>query len=75
MRLDVGINFHKQKKHGIRTWNISIYNATNQKNPFLVYAATEYDYAEATGQENERKVFKKLTIFTIIPSISYAYKF
>lgn len=75
MRLDVGVNFHKQKKYGIRTWNFSIYNATNQKNPFLVYAATEYDYAEATGQENERKVFKKLTIFTIIPSISYAYKF
>lgn len=75
MRLDLGVNFHKQKKHGIRTWNFSVYNATNQKNPFLIYVSSDYDYNPETGEYTEKKSLKKLTIFTIIPSISYTYKF
>jgi len=75
MRLDLGVNFHKQKKHGIRTWNFSVYNATNQKNPFLIYVSSDYDYNQETGEYTEKKSLKKLTLFTIIPSISYAYTF
>ncbi|HPK30021.1 MAG TPA: TonB-dependent receptor [Bacteroidales bacterium] len=67
-RLDLGINFHKQKKHGIRTWNISIYNAYNNMNAFMVYPG--YD-----DKNSEMKKLKKLTIFPIIPSVSYSYKF
>ena len=43
---DISVNFHKQKKHGIRTWNISVYNVYNCKNPFIVYA--DYKWNEAT---------------------------
>lgn len=60
-RLDIGMNFHKQKKHGIRTWSISVYNVYNRHNPYMVYKS---------GNQ-----LMQLSIFPIIPSISYQYKF
>ena len=74
-RMDISVNFHKQKKHGIRTWNISIYNLYNRQNPFIVYPKTEY-MALSDGQS-----FRSFTglyqrsLFPIMPSISYIYKF
>ena len=70
-RLDVGMNFHKQKKHGLRTWNLSVYNAYNHNNPFIVY--TRYNWDEATQQE--KKALMQASLFPIIPSVSYSYKF
>ena len=70
-RLDLSVNFHKQKKHGIRTWNISIYNVYNHQNPWVVY--TDYGWDEATGQE--RKRLMQASLFPIIPSVSYSFKF
>jgi hypothetical protein len=63
--LDIGINFHKQKKKGIRTWNISVYNVYNRQNPFYMY----WD-----SKETETKL-KQVCILPIIPSVSYSYKF
>lgn len=77
-RLDLSISFHKQKRYGTRTWNISVYNAYNNMNPFLMYPSTDYEYLN-DGHGNLMvktvKKFKKLTIFPIIPSITYSYKF
>lgn len=72
-RMDVGFNFHKQKKHGIRTWNLSIYNAYGRQNPFFLYFenSTEAEY-NATGKSRK---LTQLSLFPIIPSISYSYKF
>jgi hypothetical protein len=70
-RLDVSMNFHKQKKHGIRTWNLSVYNAYNHNNPFLVY--TSYGFDENTHQE--KKVLMQASLFPMIPSVSYSFKF
>ena len=70
-RLDLSVNFHKQKKHGIRTWNISVYNVYNHKNPFIVY--TDYGWDEAT--QTERKRLMQASLFPIIPSVSYSFKF
>lgn len=80
-RFDLGVNFHKQKKRGIRTWNISIYNVYNQMNPFLIYQGTSgyheayYDEQGKFHDREAKKVLKKLTIFPILPSISYSFKF
>jgi len=63
-RLDVGFNFKKEKKKGIRTWNISVYNLYNRKNPY------NYEY----GTINGKLVFGKYTLFPIMPSVSYSYK-
>lgn len=66
-RLDVGVQFIKEKKKGTRTWEISFYNIYNRKNPFFY----NIDYAPGT---NEKGLYK-YTIFPIIPSITYSYKF
>ena len=76
-RMDIGFNWHKKKKHGVRTWNISLYNAYNQKNPFIVRQSysKDYVYNPETNTYDSRKIFVKTSIFPIIPSISYSYKF
>ena len=70
-RLDLSVNFHKQKKHGIRTWNISVYNVYNHNNPWVVY--TDYHWDAAT--DTEKKVLMQASLFPIIPSVSYSFKF
>jgi len=72
-RMDVGFNLHKQKKHGIRTWNISCYNAYARQNAFfLFFDSTSEAEFEETGKYRK---LKQLCLFPIIPSISYSYKF
>lgn len=65
-RLDVGINFHKQKKWGERIWNISFYNAYNRRNPMFIYS----NYYHGAGTK-----FFQASLFPIIPSFSYIFKF
>lgn len=74
-RMDLGVNFHKQKRWGLRTWNISIYNVYNQFNPFFVYPASESVYDSQKGEHVTREVLKQATLFPIIPSVSYSVKF
>lgn len=74
-RADIGVNFHKKKKRGIRTWNISVYNAYNQKNPFMVYPSSEGSMNINTGTYETKSVLKQVTLFPIIPSVSYSFKF
>lgn len=74
-RMDVGVNFHKKKKRGIRTWNISVYNAYNQKNPFMVYQSYDGYYDKNEQTYKEKSVLKQVTLFPIIPSVSYSFKF
>lgn len=69
-RLNIGINFNKKTKHGIRTWNISLYNAYNAMNPTFVYRSTSSS-KEALG----KTVIKKYTLLPLIPSFTYTYKF
>ena len=69
-RLDLGVQFHKEKNHGrVRTWTVSVYNLYNRKNPFFYFFENEYN-----GVVDETKL-KKVSIFTIIPSITYSLKF
>lgn len=74
-RLDFSVNFHKQKKHGVRTWNVSIYNVYNKLNPFFVRQKMEFVRHDEQLYERYKIVFEKVSIFPIIPSISYIYKF
>ncbi|NDK56680.1 TonB-dependent receptor [Pontibacter fetidus] len=69
-RMDLGIQFHKKKKWGERTWEVSFYNAYNRKNPFFYYI----DVESTEGQQTEAKL-KQVTLFPIIPSFSYGSKF
>ncbi len=68
-RLDVGVNIHKEKRWGEATWSFGIYNAYNRKNPFYL----EYGYLK--NSTNDNKVLKQISLFPILPSISYSFKF
>ncbi|WP_026631120.1 TonB-dependent receptor [Dyadobacter alkalitolerans] len=69
-RLDLAIQFHKKKKRHERTWEFSVYNAYNRKNPFF------YDRSEEKISESEQKsVLKKYSLFPVVPSVIYNFKF
>lgn len=74
-RMDIGMNFYKQKKHGTSIWNISAYNVYNRLNPFIVLVDYEYEMDVKTGMGKSWPVLKQLSIFPIIPSVSYTFKF
>ncbi len=74
-RLDVGANFHKKLKRGTRTWNISVYNAYNQLNPFLTTVKTNTVFDSKTKTYSQTKQLVQISIFPIIPSVSYTFKF
>jgi outer membrane receptor for ferrienterochelin and colicin len=69
-RFDIGANFRKKKSLGKlkweRTWNVSVYNLYNRKNPYFIYFG--YD-------QLGHKVARQVSLFPIIPSISYNFVF
>lgn len=68
-RLDIGFNFHKQKRRGTRTWSVNFYNTYCRKNPFMLYTD------ENTINGRRQAVVWKNTIFPILPSFSYTFTF
>lgn len=69
-KMDFSINFRKFKKHGIRTWNISINNVYNRKNTNYAYINEEID-----EQGSKQYSIKKISLLSFLPSVSYSYKF
>lgn len=72
-RLDVGVNFTKIKKRGTRTWSVGLYNAYNRLNAFYV----DFNgglFGEYTQDPSKRELIK-YSLFPIIPSVSYNFKF
>lgn len=65
-RLDLGINFRKQKKYGNRIWSVGAYNVYNRKNPFFLRFERD---------ENGNRALFQYSLFPFIPSISYKYEF
>ena len=65
-RLDIGLRFSKEIKKGWQTWELSFYNAYSRMNPFFYYGSED---------NNNVVTLKKLTLFPMIPSISWSLKF
>lgn len=65
-RMDVSIQVSKKMDWWVRTWEISVYNVYNRMNPYFYYTATD-----SKGNVNLRQI----TLFPIIPSISWNIKF
>ena len=70
-RFDFGIQFHKKKKRGLRTWEFAIYNLYNRQNPFYYFTSSEYD----TSTRQETTTLNRISIFPIIPSFKYSFEF
>ncbi len=69
-RLDVGVNLHKDKKWGKATWSFGVYNTYNRQNPFFLDFGYMYD-----DNGNSKYVLKQYSLFPLIPSVSYSFKF
>ncbi len=84
-RLNIGVNFNKKTKHGVRTWNISLYNAYNAMNPTMIYSNNSGGYTSYIKNQEDGKVYlqyipakrkiTKLTLLPCVPSVTYTYKF
>lgn len=77
-RLNLGINFNKKTRHGMRTWNISIYNAYNAMNPTFVYRKVRSEtqlLPDGSSITTLKPYIRKTTILPCIPSVTYTYKF
>ncbi|GAB3041298.1 TonB-dependent receptor [Spirosoma pulveris] len=70
-RFDVGIQFHKKKKHHERTWEFSAYNLYNRRNPFFY----RLESVAATTTEPARTALFRYSVFPIVPAVSYNFKF
>ncbi|MAU36241.1 MAG: hypothetical protein CMD14_02580 [Flavobacteriales bacterium] len=64
-RLDLAVNKHSKKTNFESTWTLGIYNIYNRKNPWFAYLA----------YENNSRVAKQVSLFPIIPSLSYRINF
>jgi hypothetical protein len=65
-RLDLGFQFSKKLVYGVRTLEFSIYNAYNRYNPFFYYIESQSDGSDKLMQ---------VSLFPLIPSISYSWRF
>jgi len=69
-RFDIGINKHKKYKRWESTLSLGAYNLYNRKNPFFAYLDYE-DNQDGTSQ----RVAKQVSLFPLIPAISYRIQF
>jgi hypothetical protein len=70
-RLDLGINYtFKKKKHRYSVLNLSVYNVYNRMNPYKIIMESDLD-------ENKDYIhkLKQITLFPIIPALSYTCHF
>ncbi|MBN2893570.1 MAG: TonB-dependent receptor [Bacteroidales bacterium] len=68
-RLDLSVNFKKQKEKCLRIWSINIYNTYNRQNPYFYFFDTNIENGKTV-----KKLYQQ-SLFPIIPSISYSLKF
>jgi outer membrane receptor for ferrienterochelin and colicin len=71
-RMDVAVQFHKKKKRYERTWEFGLYNAYSRRNPFFYSINSK----NVEGNPNQRvNVLTRYSLFPVMPSISYNFKF
>ncbi|MEM1134992.1 MAG: TonB-dependent receptor [Bacteroidota bacterium] len=66
-RFDINLAFKKKKKWGERTWSLGVYNLYSRQNPFFINIG--YD------DETDSQAFFQYSLFPIIPSVTYSFKF
>jgi hypothetical protein len=67
-RLDISIQFHKKLKYWERTWEFSVYNLYNRANPYFYYIGESQKNPNKSGLE-------QVSLFPVLPSITYSFKF
>lgn len=71
-RLDLGLVYNFKPRRGASDLTFNVYNAYNRRNPYFVYF-------EQVKDTNERETLafkaKQVSLFPIIPSVTYNFKF
>lgn len=65
-RLDVSFSWWKNKKWGRSKWTLAVYNVYSRRNPFFM---------DVTYDDDGNRKFAQYSLFPIIPSINYSFKF
>jgi hypothetical protein len=73
-RLDLGLNIHKQKRHGERVWSFGLYNAYGARNPNWV-VVDSYDKEVSSGKFENTPALHVITFLIFLPSFSYTFNF
>ncbi len=74
-RFDIGVNFTKKKKKYERTFTLGFYNLYSRKNPFFIFTAREAIFDQNGNQTGNETVLKQASIFPILPSVAWTFKF
>ena len=74
-RLDLSASWTKPTKWGERTWSLGLYNTYNRRNPFYVDIKSSTRFNPETKQNERVKKFEQLSLFPILPAISFSFKF
>lgn len=73
-RLDLSTQFLKNKKRGIRTWELGFYNVLGRRNVFAYELDVNGEFNE-NGEFIRTKKIQQISFLLFIPSISYYFKF
>jgi hypothetical protein len=69
-RMDIAMQWRKQLKRCEKTFELGFYNLYNRKNPFYYYIDSTYD----TSSNKVTNKLMQMSLFPILPSISWTYK-
>ncbi|RIV23414.1 TonB-dependent receptor [Fibrisoma montanum] len=70
-RLDLGVQVGSRKNDQRSTWEFTVYNAYNRRNPFFYSMEGKVD----ADNKPSRTVLYRYSLFPIIPTINYSFKF
>jgi hypothetical protein len=70
-RMDISLQYHTKKKSRESIWELSVYNAYNRRNPF--YYSLE-GKVETNGKPS-KSVLYRYSLFPVVPTVSYTFKF
>ncbi|MEZ4939841.1 MAG: TonB-dependent receptor [Saprospiraceae bacterium] len=78
MRFDLGIVYKWKTRRSEQDLTISIYNATDRRNPYFIYLDAELEEIGQNGQTVEVPTAitaKQVSLFPILPSVTWNFKF
>lgn len=72
-RLDVSV--HTPRRGGRARVTLSVYNLYNRQNPLFLYVDDHADFDPQTGYHDRRRSVRQVSLFPVIPSLSYSFTF
>jgi hypothetical protein len=75
-RLDLGLSLIKKGKRFESRWVFGVFNAYNRKNPYYIDIESNHlQNPDGSGNRATQYRFTQMSLFPVIPSISYQFKF